>query len=239
MYIDTITLRPEGFPVRDCYPFHLPFLHLTPRLELSSPVTFFIGENGSGKSTLLRAIARRCGMHIWEEPNRRRMRYNRYEDELYRHIDIAPDFKSGAGSFFGSEIFNHFARILDEWAASDPGVLGYFGDESLMTKSHGQCHMAYFQNRFKIEGLYLLDEPETALSPRRQIELLGILKQVIAAADVQFIIATHSPILLAFPGAEIYSFDSAPLGKIRYEDTDYYTIYKSFLNDRERWLGGI
>jgi predicted ATPase len=142
------------------------------------------------------------------------------------------------GTLFASEIFKHFAVLLDEWASADPGQLSYFGDESLLTKSHGQCHMAYFKSRFQIKGLYLLDEPENALSPRRQIELLGVLKEAAARGHAQFVIATHSPILLALPGAEIFSFDAAPINTVRYEETDYYTIYKGFLEDRSRYLEG-
>jgi predicted ATPase len=205
-------------------------------IEFIRPVTFFIGENGTGKSTLLRAIARSCMIHIWEEHEGSRDRHNPYEDLLHQSLRI--DWTDGkvTGSFFASEIFRHFAEILDAWGMADPGCLIFFSNGSPLLKSHGESHMTYFEHRFTRKGLYLLDEPENALSPRMQIELLRLLRQLTRRGDVQFIIATHSPLLLAFPDAEIYSFDSSPIRKIGYEDTDYYRIYRDFLNDRAKYL---
>ena len=140
------------------------------------------------------------------------------------------------GSFFASEIFNFFACMLDDWAKSISDMFKYYGGDSLLTKSHGQCHMAYFQNRYRIEGIYFLDEPENALSPKRQIEMLRLLRAVSTAGKTQFIIATHSPILLAYPEAEIFSFDGMAIEKISYEETDYFRLYREFLNDRRRFL---
>ena len=122
-----------------------------------------------------------------------------------------------------------------------PVCLDYFGNGSLVLKSHGQSHMAFFENRFTRKGLYLLDEPENALSPMMQLRLLRLLRQFIMRGDgdVQFIIATHSPILLAFPDAEIWSFDASPIRKVGYEDTGYYRIYRDFLNDRGKYLEGM
>ncbi|MDD1672591.1 MAG: AAA family ATPase, partial [Methanomicrobiales archaeon] len=151
-------------------------------------------------------------------------------------LDIEWTSERVPGAFFASEMFLHFAQILDEWAVADPGILTYFGNESLMEKSHGQSHMAYFRHRFRIKGLYLLDEPENALSPRMQLELLKLFQELNTLGTTQFIIATHSPILLAFPDAEIYSFDHTPIQKVAYEETDYYQIYRDFLTNRERYL---
>jgi predicted ATPase len=118
---------------------------------------------------------------------------------------------------------------LDEWAATDAGQLEYFGGKSLLTQSHGQSIMSFFRARYAIKGLYLLDEPETALSPRTQLTLLDLLEKMSAAGHAQFVIATHSPILLSCPGATIYSFDSVPIAPIRYRETDHYKIYKDFM----------
>jgi predicted ATPase len=115
-------------------------------------------------------------------------------------------------------------------------VLGYFGGQSLMQQSHGQSLMSFFKARFKIKGLYILDEPETALSPKSQIELLNLLRDMGSSGKAQFIIASHSPILLACPEAEILSFDHEPIRTIEYEDTEYYRIYRRFLEDRWRYL---
>ena len=138
-------------------------------------MTFFVGENGTGKSTLLEAIARRAGIHIWREGERTRCVVNLYEDKFYRGISIEWVNGPVPGSFFGSSIFQDFARLLDEWAATDPGQLDYFGGKSLLTQSHGQSIMSFFKARYAIRGLYLLDEPETALSPKTQIALLDLL----------------------------------------------------------------
>ena len=236
MHVRSLHLLHHQFPTRDFYPFNLEIFQTTDTIEFARPVTFFIGENGTGKSTLLRAIARRCKIHIWEEHEGRCDRNNPYEDLLYRYVDVGWTDSEVPGSFFASEIFRHFAEILDAWSMADPGCLAYVGDGSLVVKSHGESHMAFFNKRFRRKGLYLLDEPENALSPRMQLELLGLLAGFITRGDVQFIIATHSPILLAFPDAEIYSFDASPLGKVRYEDTDYYRIYRDFLNNRTKYL---
>jgi predicted ATPase len=141
------------------------------------------------------------------------------------------------GSFFGSDVFRYFARSLDEWAAADFGMLDYFGGKSLVTQSHGQSLLSFFRARYRLEGLYLLDEPETGLSPRSQFELVKILRDMSQAGHAQFIAATHSPILLACPDAAIYSFDHIPVKPISYEETDHYQIYKGFLQDRHRFLG--
>jgi predicted ATPase len=236
MYITGVRILHERFPTDEAYPFNLEIFRKTDSLRFSSPVTFFIGENGTGKSTLLRAIAKKCSIHIWKDEERYRFRPNTFEDEMFRYIDVGMTGGEVTGSFFASELFRYFAEVLDEWAIADPGTLSYFGDESLMGRSHGQSHMAFFQNRYHREGLFLLDEPENALSPQSQIAMLHLLKNVIFTGKVQFIIATHSPILLAFPGAEIYSFDTIPIQKVEYEDTEYYRVYRDFLNNRDKYL---
>jgi predicted ATPase len=133
------------------------------------------------------------------------------------------------GSFFGSHIFQNFAQLWDEWLTMDPGLIEYLGGRSLMSQSHGQSLMAYFTSRFKIKGIYFLDEPETALSPKSQVALLNLLEDMARSGHAQFIIASHSPILLACPGAEIFSFDENPVKRIEYEDTDHYRIYREFM----------
>ncbi len=197
-----------------------------------TPVTLFVGENGSGKSTLLQAISHACGIHIWQETSRTRYNHNPYEDKLGDYLSI--DWKEGKvpGSFFGSENFRHFRQILDEWSAADPGQLQYFGGKSLMTQSHGESLMSFFRSRYQIKGLYLLDEPETALSPRNQIRLLELMTKTSDAGYAQFIIATHSPILLACPNALIYSFNHVPIQPIQYTDTEHYQVYKTFFENR-------
>jgi len=143
------------------------------------------------------------------------------------------------GSYFASQIFHDFARYLDEWSHASPGILAYFGGSSLLTQSHGQSLISFFEARFKIKGLYFLDEPETALSPQSQITLLQIMKKNGTAGHAQFIINTHSPILLAFPGATIYSFDNTSVETISYKDTKLYRLYKDFMNNPEKYLHNL
>jgi predicted ATPase len=225
-----LTVVHERFPTRQAYPFHLPLFQATARVPLQAPVTFFVGENGTGKSTLLAAIARAAGIHIWESSGRVAVHPNPHADRLCECIDL--DWTAGVqpGSFFAAEIFHGFAELVDSWARSDPGLLGYFGGDALTEKSHGQCNMAFFASRFGIRGLYLLDEPESALSPRRQIELLEILDQASRQGQTQFIVATHSPILLSLPGARILSFDHCPIREIPFEDTSNLRVFREFLD---------
>jgi predicted ATPase len=232
MHLKRIVFFPETYPTTEHYPFDLSVFQKTGSLNLSSPVAFFVGENGTGKSTLLEALAVRCGIHIWRGLERGRYEINRYERELYKYITVEWTDGFVPGSFFASEIFRNFAESLDEWAAADPGILQYFGGKSLITQSHGQSLMSFFRSRFQIKGLYFLDEPETALSPKTQLGFLKILEDMSEAGHAQFIIATHSPILLACPGAEIHNFDTIPVTLIDYEETEHYRIYKEFLRDR-------
>jgi len=237
MYFQKITVNSRKFPTTDVYPFSMSIFHESPCLQFKTPVTFFVGENGSGKSTLLRAITRACGVHIWAESDKRRFEDNPYENDLHRYIDVNWVNKSVPGAFFSAELFDYFARSLDDWAVNDPGLLEYFGGLSLLSQSHGQSVMAFIRAQSQRGGVYFLDEPETALSPVRQIELLRLLQEVGKQGKTQWVIATHSPILLGFPQAHIYSFNTAPLSTVDYESTDYFTVYRDFLADREKYLG--
>lgn len=232
MHVRGVTLFSSKFPTEDVYPFNLSIFQKTQHLAFMTPVTLFVGENGSGKSTLLQAISHACGIHIWQETSTTRYNHNPYEDKLGDYLSI--DWKEGKvpGSFFGSENFRHFRQILDEWSAADPGQLQYFGGKSLMTQSHGESLMSFFRSRYQIKGLYLLDEPETALSPRNQIRLLELMTKTSDAGYAQFIIATHSPILLACANALIYSFNHVPIQPIQYTDTEHYQVYKTFFENR-------
>jgi predicted ATPase len=237
MHLTRLTLLADQFPTDKHYPFHLAVFRETKGITFRSPVTFLIGENGTGKSTLLEAMARKCGIHIWRGIERKRFEANPYEDALHWFIEVEWTDGMVPGSFFSSGIFRTFAESLDEWAAASSKILDYFGGKSLMTQSHGQSLMSFFKARYKIKGLYLLDEPETALSPKTQLELLTLLRDMSQAGHAQFVIATHSPILMACPGAQIYSFDSHPVKRVDYEDTEHYQVYKGFMENRKKFLG--
>ncbi|MGZ3614334.1 MAG: AAA family ATPase [Thermodesulfobacteriota bacterium] len=238
LHLKEVRLLPEQYPTRNQYPFNIDVLRATPRIQFSSPVTFFIGENGSGKTTLLEALARRCHIHIWSGIERSRSVINPYEETFFRYIEVEWTDGIVLGSFFSSQIFRNFAQLVDEWEADNPGQIDYFGGKSLVAQSHGQSIMSFFRSRYKIKGLYLLDEPETALSPKSQIELLKLLQEMSALGHAQFIIATHSPILMACPGSVIYNFDTSPVKTIHYEETQHYKIYKDFMESPDKCLKG-
>jgi len=239
MHIKRVNLYPEKFPTTEHYPFNLKIFHETKSILFDSSVTFFVGENGTGKSTLLEAITHKCGIYIWGCIERKRLKVNLYEQRLYEAIDIEWTDGPVHGSFFASQIFRNFAQILDEWAAADPRSLEYFGGKSLLTQSHGQSLMSFFKARYKIKGIYFMDEPETALSAKSQLDLLAVLKGMSQAGHAQFIVATHSPILLACPGAKIHSFDHVPVKQVDYEETEQFQIYKGFMEDRNKYLDAI
>jgi len=222
----------DKYPTQEYYPFNLSIFNQTKRLEFDTPVTLFVGDNGTGKSTLLEALALSCGIHIWRYSEGTRCQFNYYEKQLHKCLSLEWSNGKVPGAYFASQIFKDFVTTLDEWAATDPGQLEYFGGKSLVTQSHGQSIMSYFRNRYQIKGLYLLDEPETALSPKSQLELLDIISKNIHAGHAQFIIGTHSPILLACENAKIYSFDNDIVGTIEYEETEHYQVYRNFLLNR-------
>ncbi len=239
MHLKRVDLYPEKYPTTDHYPFNLDIFHETRCILFDSAVTFFVGENGTGKSTLLEALTHKCGIYIWGGIERRRFEVNFYEQRLCEAIDVEWTHGAVRGSFFASQVFRNFAQILDEWAAADPRVFEYFGGKSLMTQSHGQSLMSFFKARYKIRGIFFMDEPETALSPKTQLDLLKVLRDMSQAGHAQFIIATHSPILLACPGAKIYSFDHMPVKELGYEETEQFQIYKNFMEDRDKFLDAI
>jgi predicted ATPase len=238
LHLKEVRLLCEKYPTRDHYPFNIDVLQKTRNITFSSPVTFFVGENGSGKTTLLEALARRCHIHIWSGIERTRSVINPYEETFFLYMEVEWREDIVQGSFFSSQIFRNFAQLVDEWEADNPGQIDYFGGKSLIAQSHGQSIMSFFKSRYKIKGLYLLDEPETALSPKSQLELLKLLQEMAVLGHAQFIIATHSPILLACPGSVIYSFDHTPVKTIQYEDTEYYRIYKTFMENPAKVLKG-
>ena len=236
MYLLRVRIHSDDYPTSRYYPFNVPALRGTPELRFSRPVAFFVGENGSGKSTLLEAISRKCGIQMWDKPKRHEAHYNPYETRLADYITITWANGGVPGSIFRAETFRDLADFLDDVALCDPGRLKYHGGHILNTLSHGEAILSYFSGRYHVRGLYLLDEPEAALSPSSQVKFLKLLQLLEARGHAQFIIATHSPILLAHPSAQILSFDSSRIEEMDYEDTAHYRLYKQFLTDRSAFL---
>ncbi len=202
-------------------------LKLGKRLKFDNSVSFFIGENGTGKSTLLEAIAIQSGFNV--EGGSKNFNFSTTEatdTELSKCITISKSAHPKDGFFLRAESFFNVATQVSEL-----GVSGY-GMKSLHEQSHGESFISLFQNRFRGDGLYILDEPEAALSPSRILAIIYHMKKLVDRKS-QFIIATHSPILLAYPEADIFELSNSGINKIRYEDTELYNTYKTILDDPE------
>ena len=236
MHLTKVRINSEDYPTYRCYPFNVPVLRETHELVFRKPVVFFVGENGSGKTTLLDAITRKCGITIWDKPRRHVSHNNPYETRLADYITVAWSNGTVPGSLFRAETFRDFADFLDDIALCDPGRLKYHGGHILNTLSHGEAILSYFGGRYHIKGLYFLDEPEAAFSPSSQLRFLKLLQQLEAGGHAQFIVATHSPILLAYPGAQIFNFDAGRIEEVDYEETTHYQFYKQFFTDRRSFL---
>ena len=236
MYLTRVQLHNAHYPTDRFYPFDVPEIRGTSELVFRRPVAFFVGENGTGKSTLLEAITKKCGIHIWDKPKRHAVHDNPYETRLSDFVSVTWANGRVSGSLFRAETFREFADFIDDVALCDPGQLQFYGGRLLNTLSHGQSILCYLGSRYQIRGLYFLDEPEAALSPTSQVRLLRLLQAIENAGHAQFLIATHSPILLAYPGAQIFSFDSPRVREVTYEETTHYRLYKQFLDDRQAYL---
>ncbi|WP_319381273.1 AAA family ATPase [Thiomicrorhabdus sp.] len=238
-YLQKIALKRESVDSFDCYPFSIPAIRELVCLEFGREVTIFVGENGSGKSTLLEAIA--VGMGFNAEGGSRNFHFDTRSthSELHRFIRLTKSFKKHRDGFFlrAESFYNVATNIdeLDEAPGFGPPIRNSYGGKSLHKQSHGESFLSLLVERFYGRGLYILDEPEAALSPTRQLAVLSRMHQLIKQ-DSQFILATHSPILLAYPGALIYQIDQSGIYPIRYEDTEHYEVTKAFLNHPQPML---
>lgn len=234
MFLKRITLQRDRIPSFHEYPFSIPYIQNLYQLDIKSNVTFFVGENGSGKSTLLEAIADKCDFNTAGGGRNNKYDVHASESALGDYISLSWMPKVMKGFFLRAESFYHFASHIDAVDALDA-----YGGRSLHEQSHGESFLSLFLNRFKGKSIYLLDEPEAALSPQRQLSFLKILHDLVSSGDSQFIIATHSPILLGYPNATILSFDHGAIREIDYEMTDHYQITKYFLQNRDKFLQEI
>lgn len=236
MFLKKVTLLRDSISSFREYPLSIPSIHSMDQIELKKSVTFFVGENGSGKSTLLEGIAEVCGFNTASGGKDHTYDVHASTSDLAEHLRLSWLPKVSNGFFLRAESFYHFATYLEE---VDTTGFRKYGGESLHRQSHGEAFLSLFLHSFKEQSIFLLDEPEAALSPSRQLTLLRILHDLTKDGQAQFIIATHSPILLGFPDADILSFDEGQIKPINYENTNHYQITKYFLNHREKFLNDM
>lgn len=210
------------------YPYDIPAVAKLGRLELDPHVTFFVGENGSGKSTLIEAIAMRAGFNPEGGTKNFTSRSRPSESSLHEALRLARGAKREQGGFFLR------AETMFNVSTEAEGYRAY-GWDDLHAKSHGESFLWVINNRFRDRSLFILDEPEAALSPTRQLALLARMHQLIVGGS-QFIISTHSPMLLAYPNAKILVLDRDGITPTRYQDTEHYAVTKSFLQDPDAML---
>ncbi|MGE0867326.1 MAG: AAA family ATPase [Kofleriaceae bacterium] len=221
----------DQVPNFDSYPFSIPAIRKLGELELHGEVTFFVGDNGAGKSTLIEAIAIAAGFNAEGGSRNFNFQTRRSESELHQFIRLVRGVRRPRdGYFLRAESFFNVATEVDRL-----GAQGSYGERSLHEQSHGESFLALALNRFGDNGLYILDEPEAALSPQRQLSLLAIMSQL-ATQGTQFLVATHSPILMAYPGALIYQLGAEGIAAVEYEQTEHFQITRDFLNGRERYF---
>ena len=260
IHLCSVSLKP-GAKKNDAFPFSLPLVKKFKDISFRSPVVFLVGENGSGKSTLLEGVAAGVGsIAVGGEDLPRDTTLN-HAKKLGEQLKFVWTKKTRRGFFLRAEDFFNFAKRvntmsaeLEEMAAEYEGVLsGYalqlaqgavlgqrralsekYGEDA-DARSHGESFLNLFKERFVPGGLYLLDEPEAPLSPQRQLAFLSMLKEMVGQ-EAQFIIATHSPILMAFPEAIILNFDKYPVREVTYDETEHVSLTRAFLNNPEAFL---
>lgn len=237
-YIRAIRLKQEQLP-HGVFPFTLPFIQNMYELEFHPNITYVIGENGMGKSTLLEAIAIAYGFN----PEGGTLNFNFSNFDSHSILDDYIRLVKGAERardhfFFRAETFYNVATNIEQ-LDEEPGygrrVIDAFGGVSLHEQSHGESFFAVFRERFRGNGLYILDEPEAALSPLRQISLLSRINELVTEGS-QFIISTHSPIIMAHPLSKIIQITEDGMQETTLEETEHYAIMKQFFDDRDRLL---
>jgi predicted ATPase len=238
MRLKKVSLMSARVTRRDEYPFNIPAIASLKTLEITSRICFFVGENGTGKSTLLEAIAAHYGFGL--EGGNRNFSPNttssvRAVEQLVKALRLSFTKRTGSGFYLRAESFFNVARQIDQSGAS-----GNYGGESLHDQSHGESFLSLLQNRFTRSGFYIMDEPESALSPQRQLSFLVLLNDLPTDNEnIQFLIATHSPILLACPKAQIFSFDGGKIHQIDYCKTPSYQLLSRFLAAPERYIRAL
>jgi predicted ATPase len=231
-FLQGFSLDRESVPSFQEYPFSIPAIRKMRRVKLHPAVTFFIGENGSGKSTLIEALAVKNRFNAEGGSLNFDFSTRASHSNLSEHIVLekTPGHRVKEGYFLRAESFFNVATEIENL-----GVGGY-GDRSLHEQSHGESFFSLLTNRLYGDGLYIFDEPEAALSPMRQMSMLVLMKGLVANGG-QFLIATHSPILLAYPDAVIYEMSETGMRRVDYKETEHYQVTRDFLNRPEKMLG--
>ena len=241
-FIQRVSLRRDTVDSFDHYPFHLPAVRSLDQLDMHPRVTFFIGENGSGKSTLLEAIAVALGFNAEGGSRNFSFSTRRSHSVLHEHLRIARGFRRPRTGFFlrAESFFNVATEIEQLDAEPGPGapILPSYGGRSLHEQSHGESFLALLTERFTGQGLYILDEPEAALSPQRQLAVLARIHELVRDGS-QFLIATHSPLLMAYPDACIYQCGADGVMPVAYDDTEHVRVTRDFLANPARMLQGL
>ena len=265
LHLTKINFRP--LPELKQFPFSLPLLQSLKEMTFDSPVTLFVGENGSGKSTILEALACAAEMIVVGSESTKRDPSLVHARELAKYFKLTWTKRTRRGFFLRAEDFFGYAKHLNEMRAEMEAELqnveveykdrGNFAreqarmsyahelsglrqryGEGLDTRSHGESFLTLFQSRFVPDGLYLLDEPEAPLSPIRQLALISAIKEMVAQ-NGQFIIATHSPILMAYPGATILNFEGGEIHRARYDELEHVRLMRDFLQDPDAFLHNL
>ena len=232
-FIRSVKVLRERVTDPNRYPFNIPAVRSLETLELHPRVTFLVGENGSGKSTLVEAIAVAAGFNAEGGSQNFNFATRRSESELHTVLRLVRGVRRPkTGYFLRAESYFNVATQVDGNATA----LASHGGRSLHEQSHGESFLALVNNRFYPNGLYILDEPEAALSPQRQLSFLVSLHELVRDGASQFVIATHSPIILAYPDATSYRLDGSGITETAYEDTEQFALTRDFLMDRERYL---
>ena len=238
-FVSQLRLRTEDVPSFDTYPFSLPAVRNLDVLKFHPKVTFLVGENGSGKSTLLEAIAVSFGFNPEGGTKNFTFSTRASHSDLHKFLRLGKGFRRPADGFFlrAESFFNLGTEIeaLDREPSFGPPIIDAYGGRSLHEQSHGESFMALLLKRFRGNGFYVLDEPEAALSPQRQLAVLARI-HALANAGSQFIIATHSPILMMYPDAFLYSCTESGLQLSSAQETALYQVMRDFFQDPHRMM---
>ncbi len=237
-YVRSVMLKRDQVPSFDQYPFSIPSIRDLHVLDFHPHVTFLVGENGVGKSTLIEAIAVAAGFNA--EGGSKSFSFSTHDNvsELHEALRLIRGAqREKDGYFLRAESLYNVASEIDRLGS---GLVDSYGGRSLHAQSHGESFMALALNRFRGQGLYILDEPEAALAPSRQLAMLVLVDQLVKEGGSQFVIATHSPILMAYPDATIYQLSvEGGIGQIAYEETEHFRVTRDFLNNRQAYLSQL